>query len=163
MNFKEFFQMGMNFETFVGTGSKSERDRIPKNYNRIFFSEEAEKKIAKLKNLNFLIAGEIWCPDVQLNSTVIKKICDHNPLLDLKVITKGRGEKYLKPLLQIENFKIPTILILDGEYNLIGTFLEKPKKVKEILDFEEIKMEYLKGKYLTDTLEEILNICEKSN
>ncbi|MGL4533851.1 MAG: thioredoxin family protein [Fusobacteriaceae bacterium] len=161
MNFKDFFQVGMNFETFVGTGSKSERDRIPKNYNRIIMDENTLQRIGKLKKLNFLIAGEIWCPDVQLNSSVVKKICDNNPLLDLRMITKGRGEKYLKPLLQIENFKIPVILILDEEYNLISTFLERPEKVKEIENFEEIKLEYLKGKYLSETLEEILTLCEK--
>ncbi|MBC2856930.1 MAG: thioredoxin family protein [Cetobacterium sp.] len=158
MNFKELFEVGVNFDTFVGTGSKSERDRIPKNYSRVIFSEEFIKSIRNYdKKINFLISAEMWCFDAQLNSTVVKKICELNSNFDLKVITKGRGEKFVKPLLEIDNFKIPTILVLDENFELLGMFIEKPETVK-LENFEDIKMDYLKGAYLKDTASQIGNI-----
>lgn len=161
MNFKELFEVGFNFETFVGTGCKTERDRIPKNYSRINFSKELIEIISNIdKKINFLIAGEIWCFDVQLNSTVVKKFCDLNNNFDMRIITKGRGEKFLKPILEIEIFKIPTIVILDENFNLLGTFIERPEAVKKYHNFEDIKMEYLKGNFLTDTAQDILKIIK---
>lgn len=162
MNLKEMYEVGWNFDTFVGTGAKSERERIPKNYSRIALGEELISEIISVeKKIKFLVSAEIWCFDAQLNTTVIKKLCDMNQNFDMRVITKGRGEKYLKPLLEIDTFKIPTVVIMDEEYNILGTFIERPASVKAVENFEDIKMEYLKGAYLADTAEDILDIIKK--
>ncbi|MGL4980653.1 MAG: thioredoxin family protein [Fusobacteriaceae bacterium] len=162
MNLREFYDVGMNFEMFVGTGSRSERDRIPKNYSRISLSDEQIEKIKKFGTVKFLIVGEIWCFDVQLNSSVVRKFCEINHNFDMRVITKGRGEKFLKPMLELENIKIPLILILNEEGELLGKFHERPETVKAHSDFQEIKMEYFKGAYLKDTVKELIEILEKS-
>lgn len=160
MNLREFYDVGMNFETFVGTGSRSERDRIPKNYGRIAMSSEEIERIKKLGTVKFLLVGEIWCPDVQLNGTVVRKFCEINHNFDIRVITKGRGEKFLKPMLELEELKIPLVLILNEEGELLGKFVERPGTVKAHGDFQEIKMEYLKGAYLKDTVKELIEILE---
>lgn len=161
MNFIEFYEIGMNFETFVGTGSRSERDRIPKNYGRIQISAGDLEKIKAFDTVKFLIVGEIWCPDVQLNGSVVRKFCEINHNFDMRVITKGRGEKFLKPILELEELKIPLILILDEEGNLLGKFAERPQTVKALPDFQEIKIDYMKGAYLKDTVAELIEIIEK--
>jgi hypothetical protein len=162
MDLKELYEVGWNFETFVGTGTRSERERIPKNYSRINFSEELKAEIENVdKKINFLISAEMWCYDAQLNTTVVKKLCEMNSKFEMKVITKGRGEKYLKPILEVEEFKIPTIVVMDEDYNLLVRFIERPLPVKAVENFEDIKIEYLKGAYLSATAEELLNIIKK--
>lgn len=67
MDLKELYLIGQNFENFVGDGSKSERDRIPKNYSRIILSEKEEERIKKIdKKIYFLVSGEIWCHDCHI-------------------------------------------------------------------------------------------------
>lgn len=161
MNLREFYDVGMNFETFVGTGSRSERDRIPKNYSRIPMKSEDIEKIKSFGAVKFLIVGEIWCPDVQLNSSVVRKFCEINHNFDMRVITKGRGEKFLKPMLELEEIKLPLILILNEEGELLERFIERPKVVKAYSDFQEIKIEYLKGAYLKDTVQELIELLDK--
>ncbi|MCJ8343324.1 MAG: thioredoxin family protein [Cetobacterium sp.] len=162
MNLKELYSVGQNFESFIGEGSKSERDRIPKNYSRIILSEEEKERIKKINDkIYFLVSGEVWCPDCQLNMTVLKKICELNNNFDMKIISKGRGEKFLKPLLNLEEFKVPIIIPLNENFEICGKiFKERPLEVKKI-NFEENKLNYLKGKYLKDTLNEIIFSIEK--
>lgn len=162
MDLKELYLVGMNFYAFMGTGTKIERDRIPKNYSRISLTESQIEKIKSVdKTIKFLVSGEPWCADFQLNSTVLKKFCELNSNFDMSIITKGRGEKYLKPILGLEEFKVPVILPLNENYEICGeAFLERPKSIKHFI-FEDIKMDYLKGKFLEKTIEELIeNICK---
>lgn len=159
MTFEELFDCGVNYETYVGSGTKEERARIPKNYSRVNFDTSLSEEIAGIsKKVNFLCVGEIWCPDCQLNLTVIKKMCELNTNFEISVITRGRGQKFLSEALGLEEVKIPTVVILDENYEKIGVFLEQPKAVKGSENYEEIKLDYLKGKYLSDTAEDILKV-----
>ena len=73
MTLEELYEVGCSFESAVGQGTKSERARIPKNLSRIILSEELTSSIINYdKEIKFLIAGEIWSPDFQINATVIK-------------------------------------------------------------------------------------------
>lgn len=161
MNLKELYEVGESFESCVGKGSKSERSRIPKNTSRINLNEDTINKIASYPNkVNILVSGEIWCPDFQLNVSVLKKFVDINDNFDISVITMARGKKFMSEALNIEkeNFKGPTIAFLDENFNVIGVFEERPQEVKKVNDFEEIKIDYYKGKYLLDTVNDYLNI-----
>ena len=162
MSIIELFEVGTTFEATVGEGTKSERARIPKNYSRIDLPKEIMEEIKNIDyEINFLVSGEIWCPDYQLNGTVLKKFCDLNNNFNMSIITMARGKKFLAPLLQIEkeNFKGPTIVITDKDFNILGYFEERPLVVKEKC-FEDIKLEYYKGKYLLDSALEFLDIIK---
>ena len=162
MSIIELFEVGTTFESSVGEGSKNERFRIPKNFSRIDLPQNMIEEITNIDyEINFLVSGEIWCPDYQLNATVLKKFCDLNTNFNISIITMARGKKFLSPILKIEkeNFKGPTIVIMDKDFNIIGFFEERPKTVKE-KTFEDIKLDYYKGKYLLDTANEILDIIK---
>lgn len=163
MSIKDLYEVGESFESCVGSGSKSERARIPKNTSRINLSEELINKIATYPNkVNCLVSGEIWCPDFQLNISVLKKFVDINDNFDISVITMGRGKKFMSEALNIEkeNFKGPTIAFLDENYEIIGIFEERPKSVLKFENFEDVKIDYYKGKYLSDTANDYLDILD---
>ena len=159
MTLKELYEVGCTFESSVGEGTKSERARIPKNSSRIILGDELTEKIINFeKEIKFLVAGEIWCPDYQLNGSVLKRFMDLNCNFDMSVITMARGKKYLEPILNIENAKYPLIVVLDKDFNILGNFQERPKVVKNIECFDDIKLDYYKGKYLIDSANDIWNI-----
>ena len=159
MTLKELYEVGCTFESSVGEGTKSERARIPKNSSRIILGDELTEKIINFeKEIKFLVAGEIWCPDYQLNGSVLKRFMDLNSNFDMSVITMARGKKYLEPILNIENTKYPLIVVLDKDFNILGDFQERPIVVKNIECFDDIKLDYYKGKYLIDSANDIWNI-----
>jgi len=73
----------------------------------------------------------------------------------------ARGKKFLAPILGIEDFKGPTIAVLDENFNIIGSFEERPSAVKAFDNFDDIKLDYLKGKYILDSVNDFLNIMKK--
>ncbi|MGL4903927.1 MAG: thioredoxin family protein, partial [Cetobacterium sp.] len=110
--------------------------------------------------INFLVSGEPWCMDFQVNITVLKKFCELNSNFDMTVITKARGEKFLKPLMEVEEFKVPFIVPLSENYEIIGeSFVERPKEVKKHI-YEDIKMDYLKGQYLNETIKDFIEMIK---
>lgn len=161
MTLKELYEVGCSFESSVGQGTKSERARIPKNSSRIIFDESLTNNILNYdKEIKFLVSGEIWCPDFQLNVAVLKKFMDLNPNFDMSVITMARGKKYIQPILNIEDAKYPLILVLDKDFNILGDFQERPQVVKNSPCFDDIKLDYYKGKYLLDSAYDIWKIIK---
>ena len=163
MSIKELFEVGTTFETAIGQGTKSERARIPKNYSRINFSDDIINALTSFdKEINFLVAGEIWCPDFQLNATVLKKFTELNNNFDMSIISMGRCKKFVFPILGVDNMKFPVVLVLDKEFNVLGTFEERPKVVRAVSNFEDIKLDYYKGRYLIDSAYEFIDIMNKA-
>ncbi len=161
MTLKELYEVGCSFEASVGEGTKSERARIPKNSSRIILDDELTNNIINFdKEVKFLVAGEIWCPDYQLNGSVLKRFMDLNTNFDMSVITMARGKKYLESILNIENAKYPLIVVLDKDFNILGNFQERPEIVKNAESFNDIKLDYYKGKYLIDSANDIWNIIK---
>ena len=163
MSIKELFEVGTTFETAIGQGTKSERARIPKNYSRINFSDDIINALTSFdKEINFLVAGEIWCPDFQLNATVLKKFTELNNNFDMSIISMGRCKKFVFPILGVDNMKFPVVLVLDKEFNVLGTFEGRPKVVRAVSNFEDIKLDYYKGRYLIDSAYEFIDIMNKA-
>ena len=125
MSLKELFEIGQSFESSVGEGTKGERARIFKNNSRLNLTDEMISFIESIDyEVNFLVSGEIWCPDFQLNATVLKRFLDLNPNFNMSVITMARGKKFMAPALGIdkESFKGPSIAVLDKDFNVLGLF-----------------------------------------
>lgn len=161
MTMEELFRCGENFESFVSGGTRSERERYPKNYNRLVIGEEVEARIKAIdKEINFVCAAEVWCPDCQINLTALKKMSEINSNLNISIITMGRGRKFLAEKLEVEVLKVPTIAMFDEKFELLGKFLEQPKIVLEHANPEEIEVGYYKGRYLLDTVNDILEEIE---
>ena len=80
----------------------------------------------------------------------------------MSVISMGRGKKFLFPILNVENMKFPVIVVLDKEFNILGTFEERPNVVHELSNFEDIKLDYYKGRYLIDSANEFIDIINKA-
>ena len=121
MGLKELFEIWKSFESSVGEGTKGERARIYKNNSRLTLNNEIISFIESIDpEVNFLVSGEIWCPDFQLNVTVVKRFLDINPNFNMSVITMARGKKFMAPNLGIdkEYFKGPSITVLDEHFNV---------------------------------------------
>ncbi len=162
MSFKDLFDVGKNFEETVGEGTKVERLRIPKNYSRIILDDYLIDFVKEINcEVNVLVSGEIWCPDFQLNVTCLKKFEELNSNFNISIITMARGKKYLAPLLNIdkESLKGPTIVFLTKDFEILGLFEERPKAVVN-LNFEEIKLDYYKGQYLSDTCSDFVGVLK---
>ena len=146
MSLKELFEIGQSFESSVGEGTKGERARIFKNNSRLNLTDEMISFIESIDyEVNFLVSGDL------------------NTNFNMSVITMARGKKFMAPALGIdkESFKGPSIAVLDKDFNVLGLFEERPQVVRDMPSFDDIKLEYYKGKYLLDTVNDFIKILKK--
>ncbi|MDK2563468.1 hypothetical protein QOZ84_07890 [Romboutsia sedimentorum] len=108
--------------------------------------------------VNFILEGRLI---IKINISILKKFCDINSNFNISVITMARSKNFLSPILDIKDFKGPTVAVLDKDFNIIGIFEERPLKVKTFNNFENIKLDYYKEKYILDSVEDFLDIMEK--
>jgi len=162
MTFKELFQVGQKFKEYIKIGSQDERNRSSKNYSKIDLPLDLIDEIKEIQDkIYILVSGEMWCPDCQLNITIAKKLTEINDNIELSIITLGRGKRYLTPLLNLEEFKIPTMVILDKNFNQLGLFLERPKSIKKLEENTENESLYFKGNFLIDAARELVFLIKK--
>ncbi|MDO4588698.1 MAG: thioredoxin family protein [Fusobacterium sp.] len=158
MEFKELFETGMNYDIFMNIASKEEREQIKEITSVLRIGDSFARKIKNIdKKFHFLLSAEAWCPYVRATVPVLMKMLELNPNISMSIITEGRGFKYLREKLDIPEAKyvVPTLAILDENFNLVNKYIGRPFKYRAI-GFENVSNEYFKGQRADDIVEEII-------
>ncbi|OON41123.1 hypothetical protein BTJ39_03905 [Izhakiella australiensis] len=116
-----------------------------------------QQMLASIKGrYSLLVAAEMWCPDCQRNVTAMNLLCQMQPRIEMKIISKARAERGLKDLLGVERIAIPCVAVLDAQHQPIGQFIERPQRV---IDGDAATHEaYKRGELLLDTINDLLHI-----
>lgn len=167
MTYKELMNIGCSFEEFINQDKDINRDKTVEIYEAIELDNKLIDRVKAVENIFYiLVFAEIWCPDCMINVPALQKINDINPNIAISILPRDGYEEYLSPYKIGGKVKIPTFLILNEKFDIIGTFIETPKAVKDVVDrgnqVEIIiaKRKYRKGEYVKDTIEEILKYLE---
>ncbi len=148
---KGLFEGGKTYDEFL--------DSLPDNKKTKFrkFAGESETFDTKVKYI--LAFSEGWCPDCQHNLPILKFIADSFGI-ELRVVPKEDNESFMEDFITGGQAKIPTFVFMDGDFEVLGSWIERPEKVKQLWDNEPlIKARYLNGEFdkyivgeLTDAL-----------
>lgn len=162
-SYKELLDIGEDFESFVGRGLPAEISAIRTLQARLaepeVISAVSQQRLGAVgRRYHLLVAGEMWCPDCQINITVMDYLQRSQPNIDLAIITRGRAENQLKQRLTLERIPIPLVVVLDEQFQPVGRFVEQPQQVA--LGGDAVKPDYRAGKYLESTVQELLDIFE---
>lgn len=165
MKGQELFEKGISFDEFVNRDSNSYREKTLEIFSGIKFEENNINRIKNIdKNINILICAEIWCPDCMINVPVVEKLRQINENIHISIVDKGGNEDYFRSFNNEGILKIPTFIFYDKNYNVLGSFIERPKFVKEVYnrgnqpEIIVTMRKYKKGEYTEETLKDIFNI-----
>lgn len=165
MDIKKLYNSGITFEEFILQDGGSYKDKIMEIYNNIQIDDNLLKKINSIdKEINVLVFAEIWCPDCVINLPALKKICDLNKSIKIKIVPREGNEEYLEDYKIDDKPKIPTFLFMDAKFNILGAFIEIAQIIKEIVtrgnqvDIIVAKRKYRKGEFTNETIKDILKI-----
>lgn len=163
MDIEGIYKSAIDFHQFISGDDELYKDKILEIYNNINIDDELIQKIELIdRKINILVFAEIWCPDCVINIPALKKICDINDNVSMKIASKEDNEEFLVEYKIAGKIKIPTFLIMDNEFKVIGSFIEIPQKMKEIVangdqvDIIVAKRKYKKGEYTSETIKDIL-------
>ncbi|MBS4535035.1 thioredoxin family protein [Clostridium sp. D2Q-14] len=165
MNIKEIFNSGISFEEFVNNDADTYKEKTLEIYQNIEFDEKLVDRVKGInKKINILACAEIWCPDCMINVPVLKKMKDYNDNIDIAIVLKEGNEEIFKKYGISGAIRIPTFIIYDEKFNELGSFVEYPKEIKNIVNSGNqpkiivAKRKYRKGEYANETLKDILNV-----
>ena len=95
---------------------------LAKRYQALVARPDGPKKL--------LVIGEDWCPDVYRGIPVAKKIADAAGM-DLKILERDQHMDVMNHFLNGEFASIPVFVFLTEKYDVIATFIERPKLANE--------------------------------
>lgn len=93
---------------------------------------ESFSQIAKIENnINIAVFSSVKCPDAATAIPLLLNLADLNPKIKVKFFLKSDYDDYLKS--NINEAKIPTILVLDKDNNIVAKYCEFPLALKRLL------------------------------
>lgn len=164
-SYQDLFAIGQTFDAFVEHGLPAEISAVREIQIKLATADTLtpatrQRLGAVNQRFHLLVAGEMWCPDCQINVTVMDDLQRTQPNIDLAVITKARAEDALKQPLALERISIPFVLVLNDAFEPVGRFVERPQAV--IDGGDALKPAYRAGDYLESTVKDLLDIFEAS-
>ena len=162
INFKALFSAGANFSQFATTGLAGEIEAVEEARVKLAsLPESLQEEISKVQGHYYLLtAAELWCPDCQRNVTAMQFLSEQQPRIRQAIISKSRAERSLMAALKLEKIPVPFTAILNADFELIGTFVERPQRV--INGDEETVQRYRRGEMLGETVKDILAVINRS-
>ncbi len=162
-SYQDLVAIGERFDAFASRGLPAEIETVRTAQALLgradALSGETHQRLAAIRGrYHLLAAGEMWCPDCQLNLAALDHLQRLQPKISLAIISKARAEHALKTPLNLERISIPLVLVLDERFEPIGRFVEQPQAVVD--GGEAAKADYRAGRYLQSTLAELLTIIE---
>ncbi|WP_312965659.1 thioredoxin family protein [Stutzerimonas kunmingensis] len=163
--YKDIFATGKHFNAFLLEGLESEKASAIEFANKArstgTFAAPTLERLSQIRGkYHLLVAAEIWCPDCHINVAVMDFMCEAQPKIDLAIVSKGRAENDLQDSLGLDSILVPVVAILDEGYNLIGTFVERPKVLLNDTTGQAM-LRYRAGNHMDDTLQDLLEVMEQ--
>lgn len=167
MSLKELFESGYSFEQEFYKSDLAHQEKAKDYRDNMKITQDTIEKIKSIdKEINILGFSELWCPDCQINLTVIDYITKLNPNIRLKLQSREGNEDIIKEHSDDGRVKIPIFIYLDSNFEKFGSFIEFPSNVRSVEfgdnQVEKIKTKklYRQGSYMEQTIIDFLNSLE---
>jgi len=160
---KTLFEDGMKFGDFMNLENGKHKDAM-KGFSSIdAISKELKDEILKVeKKIKILVFSEVWCPDCVINVSALEKLHLINNKVEFKIVGREGNEDTMKVYGDKDKSYIPTFVIMDDNYNVLGNFIERPISIKKVAaETDQVKRilmmkNYRKGEYIDETIRDIL-------
>lgn len=169
MNYRAYFEKGINFEKYMQEfeiavaekrTSGPNQDEMYVHYtmlnlhrsNRLFkhteITEELKSAIvAYTKKLNVIILSEYWCGDAAQNIPVIVKALSLSENFEIRILFRDENLELMDQFLTNGGRSIPKVIILDEDFKLIDSWGPRPELAREEMkrltdlytDFDKVK------------------------
>jgi hypothetical protein len=133
---REQFDSGMTYDAYKAQMTRN-REQFEQNEKDLQLSSEDGQAFRDLpQRLNVLVLAEDWCGDVIANLPIVGRITEASAgKLNLRVLLRDQqpGEQVMDEHLNKGQYKsIPTVVVLDEDFNEVGIWVERPESVTRL-------------------------------
>ena len=141
---REQFESGMTYEAYKGQMTRN-REQLEQNEKDLQLSPADAQAFSNLpQDVNVLALAEDWCGDVIANLPIVGRVADASGgKLNLRVLLRDQqpGEQVMSEHLNKGQYKsIPTVIFLDGDFNELGVWVERPESVTKLREEKRLAL-----------------------
>ena len=130
---REQFESGMTYDAYKAQMTRN-REQVEQNEKDVQLKPEDVQALRALpRPVNVMALAEDWCGDVVANIPVLGKLAEASDgKLNVRIHLRDQepGSQIMDQYLNKGQFKsIPTLIFLDGEFNEVGVWVERPDSV----------------------------------
>jgi len=130
---REQFNNGLTYDAYKAQMTRN-REQFEQNEKDLQLSAEDASAFSSLpQSLNVLALAEDWCGDVIANLPIIGRLEEASAgKLNLRIHLRDQqpGEQIMDEHLNKGQYKsIPTVIVLDSDFNEVGVWWERPDSV----------------------------------
>jgi Thioredoxin len=141
---REQFDAGLTYDAYKAQMTRN-LEQVEQNEKDLQLKPEDVQALRDLpKPVNVLALAEDWCGDVIANLPVLGKLAaESNGKLNVRVLLRDQepGTQVMDQYLNKGQFKsIPTLIFLDGNFNELGVWIERPDSVTKLREEKRLAM-----------------------
>jgi Thioredoxin len=133
---REQFESGMTYDAYKAQMTRN-REQVEQNEKDLQLKLDDVQALKSLpKTVNVMALAEDWCGDVVANLPVLGKLAQESGgKLNVRIHLRDQepGSQIMDRYLNKGEFKsIPTFVFLDGDFNELGVWIERPESVTRL-------------------------------
>src|SRR5579859_3625653 len=133
---REQFEAGMTYDEYKAQMTRN-KEQVEQNEQDVQLKPDDVQAVQNLPQpVNVLALAEDWCGDVVANLPILGKLAaESNGKLNVRVLLRDQepGTQVMDEHLNKGQYKsIPTLVFLDGDFNEIGVWVERPDSVTKL-------------------------------
>src|SRR5216683_7915130 len=141
---REQFQAGITYDAYKAQMTRN-KEQVEQNEKDLQLKPDDVQAIKNLPSaLNVLALAEDWCGDVVANLPILGKLAEASTgKLNVRVLLRDQepGAKVMDEHLNKGQFKsIPTVIFLDGDFNEVGIWIERPGSVTKLREEKRLEL-----------------------
>jgi len=132
---RERFAQGLTPEQFIER-MEVNKERFVDNIRTNTFSFD-DRQFFNNHPVSIAALGEDWCTDVIHFLPVVIKLAEEVPSIDLRIFERDENIDLMDQYLKEGKYQsIPTIIVLDSDWNELGYYNERPEEVTKLMAVE---------------------------
>lgn len=132
MNLKQYFETGIDYETYV---SRMETNKENMQYIYDNFTLPAQSDLSELKdkNLRILVITEDWCGDAMVNTPILMKIAEWAGI-EVRFVYRDQNLELMDQYLTNGGRSIPKFIYLNENFEDVGNWGPRAEPVQMMVD-----------------------------
>jgi hypothetical protein len=141
---REQFDSGLTYDAYKAQMTRN-KEQVEQNEKDLQLAPEDVKAFQELPQaINVVALAEDWCGDVVANLPVLGRLAqESNGKLNVRIHLRDQepGSQIMDQYLNKGQFKsIPTLVFLDGDFNELGVWIERPDSVTRLREEKRLAL-----------------------
>ena len=124
---------GLTLSNFIET-MDAHKGAMQRRYDQVHLTKAEQDQFKSLnRQIYMAVLTEEWCTDCLMNLPILARIAEASPKMDLRIYNRRQWLRIREYFTSQDIHSIPVAAFMDGNFQLIGSWIERPFAAHEWL------------------------------